>query len=553
MGRIRAVARRAHWMAAAASLPLLLTVPANAGTVPANAGTVPATSATPAATYYASPSATASSPCSQASPCRLDHAVAAAHAGDVVVVLPGTYSVTYEVSTGQAITIEGQPGQPMPSLIGAASLGRDTVTVSGGATVSNLDIETASQPQGHNLAALSITGGVGENLVLGAGPGDTEGEALQVNDSSTGTVVRTVLATSEAKGGSVVSFGDGPQSGNASVYNLTAIGTGDNKSTISGDLDHGTVLVKDSILMGSPTTFAADDSSDQPMQVQSSDIQSPGEHDYVDGGGNITASPVFVDAAGGNFREAASSPTIDAGSPDPNLSATDLDGSPRVLGSAPDMGAYEFVPVVSPSPPPTPATPPAPPAGVPVYGTSVVLQPVSGTVLVALPHSKDFQPLSGGSVVPVGSTIDATGGTVALTSAINRSGAAKTGNFHGARFTVGQRTKGSGRTQLRLLGGSFAACHASRLTHTVMARAAGHPKHHPHKVVRQLWGSDNGGQFTTVGRTASAAVRGTVWLTQDRCDGTFVKVLKGHVVVRDRHGHVITLGPGQSYLARSRP
>jgi len=297
------------------------------------------------------------------------------------------------------------------------------------------------------------------------------------------------------------------------------------------------------------------DQDSKPLQIQDSDYSPTTSSGYVDGGGNISAAPVFADSASGNYREDASSPTIDAGAPDPELSTTDLDGNGRALGSAPDMGAYEFVPGGAPSQPGPPTTsPPAPPAVVPVYGVSVTLAPISGVVTVEVPHAKTFQTLTAGMTVPVGSVIDARHGAVALTSAINRQGASRTGDFHGGRFFVGQSRKGSARTKLRLLGGSFAACRRShRFRHDVLARAAGgRPKPH-HRVVRQLWGSDNGGKFTTVGRGASAAVRGTVWLTQDRCDGTLIKVLKGHVVVRDHHHHVITLGPGQSYLAHVRP
>ena len=62
--------------------------------------------------------------------------------------------------------------------------------------------------------------------------------------------------------------------------------------------------------------------------------------------------PVFVDAANGDYREAAGSPTIDAGIAD-QLGPLDLAGNTRVLGSAPDIGAYEFVP------PPAVPLPPA--------------------------------------------------------------------------------------------------------------------------------------------------------------------------------------------------
>jgi hypothetical protein len=70
----------------------------------------------------------------------------------------------------------------------------------------------------------------------------------------------------------------------------------------------------------------------------------------TDAGGNQAAPPQFVDAVNGDYREGAGSPTIDAGAVD-QLGALDLGGNPRILGVAPDIGAYEFVP---PAPPPPP-------------------------------------------------------------------------------------------------------------------------------------------------------------------------------------------------------
>ena len=70
--------------------------------------------------------------------------------------------------------------------------------------------------------------------------------------------------------------------------------------------------------------------------------------------------------------------------------------------------------------------------------------------------------------------------------------------------------------------------------------------------VRRLWGNAKG-RFRTRGKYASATVRGTVWLTEDRCDGTLVRVRSGRVEVTDQvaNRRVIVRG-GQSYLARAR-
>ena len=48
-------------------------------------------------------------------------------------------------------------------------------------------------------------------------------------------------------------------------------------------------------------------------------------------------------------------------------------------------------------------------------------------------------------------------------------------------------------------------------------------------------------------------MRGTIWTTTDRCDGTLTQVKRGTVVVRDfRRRRNVIVRAGKSYLARAK-
>jgi len=206
--------------------------------------------------------------------------------------------------------------------------------------------------------------------------------------------------------------------------------------------------------------------------------------------------------------------------------------------------------------PPAPVTPPIPtptapaplPAAAPVavLGTSVLVAPVEGTVLVKVPGAAGFVALGGANgEIPTGAILDTRKGQVALTTALD-GGRTQTATFERGVFEVRQSKTGHGLTDI-FLRGPAPVCGTSRATGRVAAVAKRKPKQ------RQLWGRDKGGRFRTHGNNSVATVRGTSWITTDTCSGTRTTVKAGSVSVRDVHRHrTVLVRAGHSYLARRR-
>ena len=177
----------------------------------------------------------------------------------------------------------------------------------------------------------------------------------------------------------------------------------------------------------------------------------------------------------------------------------------------------------------------------PTPGQDVNATPIAGDVLVKIAGTPQFVPLSVPSLVPVGSQLDATKGRVELTAA-RAGGITDTSQFYDGTFQVSQPTP-TAIAELRLVLGDFSVCSLPSFT------AADKNK----RRVRRLWGSGKG-KFRTRGRYSSATVRGTVWKTEDRCDGTLTQVQEGSVTVRDiGRKKDIVVRAGKSYLAEPLP
>jgi streptogramin lyase len=188
------------------------------------------------------------------------------------------------------------------------------------------------------------------------------------------------------------------------------------------------------------------------------------------------------------------------------------------------------------------------PVAPPVLGKSVVVKPTGGTVKVKTPGSKHYRALAAGAQLPVGTTVDTRSGRIMLQSARDAHGRTQKGTFWGGVFQIRQRKRSKGMTDLHLRGGGFSSC-GNRAGISVLARGAKGKR----RVVRRLWGKDKHSRFRTHGRDSVATVRGTRWVTTDRCDGTLTRVTQGKVSVRDLHRkRSVLVSAGHAYLARHR-
>ena len=177
-------------------------------------------------------------------------------------------------------------------------------------------------------------------------------------------------------------------------------------------------------------------------------------------------------------------------------------------------------------------------------GGSITLQPLGGPA--ALPLREE-------DIVPNGSKVDATAGSLDLSVARDASGTQVGATVFQGDFTMRQLGGALPYTEFRV--GALAGCpkgggaRASRAAgHRPLASAARRRKRR-----KRLWVSDRGGRWRTATGSVSAGSIGTRWLTTLFCDATSVTVRQGRVRVFDKvRKRTRILRAGQTYLARNR-
>ena len=185
---------------------------------------------------------------------------------------------------------------------------------------------------------------------------------------------------------------------------------------------------------------------------------------------------------------------------------------------------------------PTGAPPVAEAPPTPVQGVSAVARPVSGTVLV------NGRPLGALGQIPIGARVDVRNGKIELTTTSGKA------VFSAGRFTLKQARSRGAATELALIANVGTACRSTAARRSLSVNKKPSEK----KVVARLWGQGKG-SFRTTARFSSATVRGTVWLTVERCDGSLTSVRQGVVAVYDKvTKKTVLVRAGRSYLAKPR-
>ena len=201
---------------------------------------------------------------------------------------------------------------------------------------------------------------------------------------------------------------------------------------------------------------------------------------------------------------------------------------------------------------------PGPPPA--VNGTSAIVKAVRGTITVTSPGQSEHALAALGENVPVGTVVDATHGTASVTTAVTKRGATQNAIFFDGEFVIRQKRGTNAVTDIVLRSPRFSRLCGTTRASSARAAASGEPfvaesaqakRKKSKRVVSRLWG-DGKGKFRTQGRNSAATVRGTRWLTEERCDGTLTRVRRGIVVVKDaRTGKFVRVRAGRSYLAKA--
>jgi hypothetical protein len=307
-----------------------------------------------AATYHVAPTGSGTA-CTVAAPCELEHAVGVATAGDTILAAgdAGTYGSVVAPSPAPIrveaeVTLEGEPGQPMPQLYTDAQ-----------GEYASLELEREAR-----LVDFAVHERRSGELALLVEPEASAERVLSVNEAG-GAACQLVYDTTMTNSACAGTYGIEDNFGAPGTYTIKL-----RDDTFFG-IDYGVEMTIGSMNLDveAVNTIFLGESADARIEgVTGGEVTITASHSNYSGvikvgtkagitpegtAGNQTAAPLLADPKDGNFHELVGSPTINAGLASPSNGKFDLEGNDRELpatincsGPGPavaDIGAYEFV------------------------------------------------------------------------------------------------------------------------------------------------------------------------------------------------------------------
>ena len=315
-----------------------------------------------ATTFHSSPGATrTAAPCTQADPCKLGTALDLAFSGDEVPLAPGTYThqAGDPLQVRPGVHVHGAPGRVRPLIEQAAPYrdcdGCPVLNVYGDAVLRDVDVR---QVEGGGAVKVSSGATIERSSLRGrsvaitfiAGPaGAASGgvrDALAVADDGTAIVARGGTSTRYLENVTAIGHGglgvairaESHAGVDETIDAVNTIARGDYldvQATAGGNAginDVATVKLRYSNFRADRIEKRESDPAWSNAQIETFDNNQHGD-------------PQFVSAT--DFRLAQGSPAVDGGRTAGLFGTLDLDGSARIHGAKPDIGAYEW----SPAPP----------------------------------------------------------------------------------------------------------------------------------------------------------------------------------------------------------
>jgi hypothetical protein len=309
----------------------------------------PADAAVPSGALWASPTGHGTT-CSKAAPCTIEEGFSSLPDSSTLVLDPGSYGseaapVTVTLQADVTDHIEGEPGHRPPTIVSDVTSGSDALDAG---NVSNLKLVDLGPGDGIVVAQgvmdhVTVFADTGEGAAACASLASLVTNSLCVNtglqayglgvltDSSTPVTVQATTAVDTRRQSVGIAAGNLSAHSNVAVSLIDDIAAGGSGGDVAGLTGIAAAGAKTTVqlshcdakrLVGTSSTHAT-------ITIH---------HNRTD----ITAAPKFVNAAADKFAERASSPTINRGVDNVLEGTTDVAGQRRVLGAAPDIGAYEF-------------------------------------------------------------------------------------------------------------------------------------------------------------------------------------------------------------------